>query len=76
MQTAEHLTETALETTLGEILTDAGRVILYDDPHALTGCTVERYEDAGILTSNRGLVLRLADGTEFQITIVQQGQGC
>ena len=29
------------------------------------------FEDAGVLTSNRGVVLALTDGSEFQITIVQ-----
>lgn len=29
------------------------------------------FEDAALLTSNRGVVLRTADGSEFQITIVQ-----
>lgn len=30
------------------------------------------YEDAGILTTDRGIVLRMADGSEYQITIVQR----
>ena len=29
------------------------------------------YEDVGMLTTDRGLVVRLPDGSEFQITIVQ-----
>lgn len=29
------------------------------------------YEDLGVLTGNEGLTLRLADGSEFQITIVR-----
>jgi hypothetical protein len=29
------------------------------------------FAEAGVLTSNDGLVLSLADGTEFQLTIVQ-----
>jgi len=29
------------------------------------------YSDAGVLTGNRGLVLRLANGQEFQITIIE-----
>jgi hypothetical protein len=32
---------------------------------------VRSFEDAMLLTSDRGLVLRLANGNEFQITIVQ-----
>ncbi|MCD8051856.1 MAG: hypothetical protein LUE89_09290 [Clostridiales bacterium] len=29
------------------------------------------YREDGVLTMNRGVVLQMADGTEFQITIVQ-----
>lgn len=29
------------------------------------------YREDGVLTTNRGVVLQMADGTEFQITIVQ-----
>lgn len=29
------------------------------------------FEEAGMLTSNHGLVVRTTDGSEFQITIVQ-----
>lgn len=32
---------------------------------------VETYENAGVMTYNKGLVLTLPDGSEFQITIVQ-----
>ena len=50
----------------------------------LTGCPIEdtdlgeegvskicTYEEGGYLTYDRGLVLRTADGSEFQITIIQ-----
>lgn len=30
-----------------------------------------RFEDAEILSSNEGLVIKMTDGSEFQITIVQ-----
>ena len=33
------------------------------------------FEDAGIMTRNRGVVWRMADGSEFQITIVQSAMG-
>jgi len=32
---------------------------------------VTTFEEAGILTYNRGLVVRTEDGSEFQITIVR-----
>ena len=33
--------------------------------------TVATFEDAALLTGNAGLVIRTADGSEFQITIVK-----
>ena len=33
--------------------------------------SVRSFESAGVMTSDAGLVVRLADGSEFQITIVQ-----
>ena len=32
---------------------------------------IETFKDAGVLTNNAGIVLRLMDGSEFQITIVR-----
>ena len=32
---------------------------------------VRTFEEEGLLTENRGLVLRMVDGSEFQITIVK-----
>ena len=32
---------------------------------------VRTFEDVGMLTHNRGLVVNLVDGTQFQVTIVQ-----
>ncbi len=32
---------------------------------------VSTYAEAGLLTSNRGLVVRMSDGSEFQVTIVR-----
>jgi hypothetical protein len=32
---------------------------------------VETFNGAGVLTMNKGLVLRMADGSEFQLTIVR-----
>lgn len=33
------------------------------------------FEDAGVMTNNRGLVLRMDDGAEFQVSIVQSAYG-
>ncbi len=45
----------------------------YDDENPLSGkiASAVSFEDAGILTHNRGVVLRMNDGSEFQLTIVQ-----
>ena len=32
---------------------------------------VATFEEEGVMTYNKGLVLRLPDGTEYQLTIVQ-----
>ncbi len=32
---------------------------------------VQSYEEAGVMTYNKGLVITLPDGSEFQLTIVQ-----
>jgi hypothetical protein len=33
--------------------------------------SVQTFEEAGILTNNKGLVIRMKDHREFQVTIVQ-----
>ena len=35
------------------------------------GGHVETFEDAGVLTMNKGLVVKLPNGQEFQVTIVE-----
>ena len=37
----------------------------------LEDAIVTTFEQAGILTNNKGLVIQYADGSEFQITIVK-----
>lgn len=37
----------------------------------LTGAEVETFCDAGVLTDDAGFVVTLADGREFQVTVVQ-----
>lgn len=44
-----------------------------DGDGALAECRVTSYAAGGYLTRDAGLVVRLADGSEFQITIVQTG---
>lgn len=51
------------EQEMEAFLTDA--ISCYTDSEVLT------FEEAGLLTRNRGLVVRTPDGSEFQLTIVK-----
>ena len=59
--------ETVLEETLQQVL--SGETPMEDT--VLEYCIVRSYRETGMMTYNKGLVLRLADGSEFQLTIVQ-----
>ena len=37
--------------------------------------SVVSFERAGLLTSNEGIIVRLADGSEFQVTVVMRETG-
>jgi hypothetical protein len=57
------LNERRLETKL---------VILFDDLFSRrSGGWAESFEDAGVLTGNRGVVISVGTGQEFQLTIVE-----
>ena len=45
--------------------------LLQDDEAAPEIARVETFEEAGLLTANRGVVVRTADGSTFQICIVK-----
>ena len=53
-------TERGMERYLQMLLTGRRRTL-----------SVETFEDRGVLTTNRGLVVAMENGTEFQITIVE-----
>jgi hypothetical protein len=55
-----------MERILGEAVALAEQEI-----DELRGARIQTREEAGMLTRDRGMVLRLADGSEFQIIIVQ-----
>jgi len=42
-----------------------------DDGAVLVGADLRSFEEAMVLTNNAGFVLRLTDGSEFQVTVVQ-----
>jgi hypothetical protein len=44
---------------------------LHDDYYELEGNNVESFKEAGIMTMNSGLVVRLYNGKEYQLTIVK-----
>lgn len=58
------LDDREMESALRELLECA-------DTQDIEECRVSTFDEAGLLTSNRGLVVRLASGEEFQVTIVQ-----
>ena len=57
------MNEIDIETMLDELL--------QDEEAAPEITKVRTFEEAGVLTSNRGVVVRADDGSEFQISIVQ-----
>jgi CobQ-like glutamine amidotransferase family enzyme len=63
--------EQMMQDALAEMLTGLDVNLETDGDGMLEIRRVATFEDAGVLTRNRGLVVRLADGSEFQITIVQ-----
>jgi hypothetical protein len=56
-----------IETMLYELLQDEEAV-----PEVKQ---VQTFEEAGVLTRNRGVVVQVKDGAEWQITIVQSRHG-
>jgi hypothetical protein len=66
----ERKMERALLEMFEDIATDEELQASLDQP-ALADAQVKTFEDAGLLTRDRGIVLSLKDGSEFQITIVQ-----
>ena len=61
------LLDEALAVAIGEI--DESEMTMPQELENLI--RVESYEDAGILTTDAGMVLRFKRGEEFQITIVR-----
>ena len=57
------MNEIEMETMLCETLQDEEIV-----PEV---ASVRTFEEAGVLTGNRGIVVRCTDGSEYQLTVVQ-----
>lgn len=54
------------------ILLDAIAMDEHDDWDGGPIEVVRSFDDMGMLTTNKGLVVRLEDGSEFQLTIVKR----
>ena len=62
------VTEDTLQDGLMELISEAA-----DDSFGIgwENAGLRTFEQAGVMTYNKGLVISLPDGTEFQLTIVQ-----
>ena len=62
------VTEDTMQEGLRELIAEAA-----DDSFGIgwEAARVRTFEEAGVMTCNRGLVISLPDGSEFQLTIVQ-----
>ncbi|MBX3232000.1 MAG: hypothetical protein KIT84_20210 [Labilithrix sp.] len=59
---------------LAEVIEDLIRAVVEDeegDAEELHGARLSSFRHAGLLTRNAGVVITLADGSEFQISVVQ-----
>ena len=70
------MNEQTLQDALNALIADVMLCIQTGDeiepPKELEGLdSIRTFEEAGVLTMNKGLVIRLKDRREFQITIVQ-----
>ena len=62
------------ELEMQELLTDA---LNFNDEENENNQikSIKSFQDAIILTSNKGLIIKMNDGSEFQITIIQSRKG-
>ena len=61
-------TEEDLQNGLAQLITDD---FSYGSEICWENLRVQTYEEAGVLTYDKGLVITLPDGSEYQLTIVQ-----
>lgn len=63
---------------LAEVIEDLLRTVVEDeegDAEDLHGATLASFARAGLLTGDAGIVITLADGAEFQVSVVQSRIG-
>ena len=65
MAEQEGCTEEVLEAAL------AGLIAMDGEEIGLSPYRVSTFQEAGVMTLNRGLEIQLEDGSEFQITIIR-----
>jgi len=66
------MSEEGFESVLEEMITSYPDPIYTDDGNTNANVAFVRdFRGAGVLTRNKGLVVTLADGSEFQLTIVK-----
>jgi hypothetical protein len=67
------VTEQDMQDVLKEAITNASYDALDEGTfiEELRNAKIRSFEDRGVLTSNKGLVIQLATGEEFQLTIVR-----
>ena len=63
------MTEQAFTACLAAVLNNECELNESFDPDGIH--IAQPYDELGILTSNAGLVVRMDDGSEFQITVVR-----
>jgi hypothetical protein len=69
---SEMKTTTAImQDVLLEIIGDGETDYLNEDGECIEIADVRTFEFAGLMTRDKGLVVKLKDGTEFQLTIVK-----
>ena len=67
-----NVTEENMEEYLASVLASTSDFPIGEDGYQTSACmTIETFEEAGVLTSNKGLVITLENNQEFQITIVR-----
>lgn len=63
--------EETFTKALGYLLMETGSLPDDENDTDYVVNSTSTFEKAGVLTMNNGLIVRLSDGSEFQVTIVQ-----
>lgn len=69
------MTEKKFTEFLAAVLDEAEQLEVYDDiggPRPVSSAT---FDEVGLLTGNKGLVITMDDDSEFQLTVVQSREG-